>query len=340
MKNLISWGNLGLRWKLLMVFMLAGLLPFAATSIFTMLQTTSALEKRAFDGLSATRYSKQSQLEAYLNERRIDSKVLAETVATAWAGTYSKIDAIQSLQKASLEQYFEERFKLIDDVKQDSRFIKDLQLFKAAFSKGVQTEEYKRLDIASKKRFKVFLEDFGFNDIYLIDNNGKVIYSVLKRSDFGAKLNDGKWKDTGLGKVFARSRSNVVIEDFSFYGPSNDQAAFIATPLTNSSGKYIGSAVFQLSMNEINKIVQTRTGFDSKTESYLVGLVEGKTVLRSTRVVKKGAIGSAKKGPDVDKVLSGQSGDFMKTGSTGSTELSIFKSLDIRGLKWGGHHLD
>ncbi|MFP6736975.1 MAG: adenylate/guanylate cyclase domain-containing protein [Rhodospirillales bacterium] len=42
----------------------------------------------------------------------------------------------------------------------------------------------------------------GYGDLYLISRRGDVVYSVLKKDDFATNLLNGRWRDTGLARVF------------------------------------------------------------------------------------------------------------------------------------------
>ena len=332
----LSWKDMGLRAKLLTAFLAAGILPFAVNGLLAAQQSASALEKLATDQLDSLRAAKTKQMFNYMLQRKRDVEALAETVGTMWEESFNKQRAIQELQKSQLEAYWADRINLLEDVKQNLRYTLGIQLFSAAFKKGLNSPDYHDLVRQREKGFRVFQDNFGFPDIYLIDAQGTVVYSVEKRSDLGQNVVQGKLRNSGLGRLFARSLNEpVVVEDFSFYDPSGSQEAFIGTPLVDEAGKFLGTAAFQLNVKDINRIVQQRTGLNKTAESYLIGDFEGKTSYRSERVVKAGnKIGQERHGDDISAALGGQTGSMVKQGSTGSLELSIFSPLKIPQLHW------
>jgi len=119
------------------------------------------------------------------------------------------------------------------------------------------------------------------------------------------------------------------------YAPSNgDQAAFIGSPIIKN-GQTIGVVALQLPIERINAITQRRNGMSPSGENYLVGKGDdGKTALRSDRVVKKAKIGKAKSGKFIDKALAGESGFSVKIGSSGAVELVGYFPINIKGLQW------
>jgi methyl-accepting chemotaxis protein len=134
-----------------------------------------------------------------------------------------------------------------------------------------------------------YLEQFEYYDIFLVDiDSGNIVYSVFKELDFGTSLKTGAYKNSGLGKAFAKAaESNTVdfayLEDFSPYAPSyEDPAAFISSPIFKD-GKKIGVLVFQMPIDQINNIMTydkqwKSRGLGESGESYLVG---GDGVMRS-----------------------------------------------------------
>lgn len=331
-----SWKNMGLRTKLLVSFLAVGILPFAINGFITAQQTAQALEKEEFNKLQAVGITKKNQLLAYLNQRKQDNVVLSEMVKEMWSAVIKKQRGIQDQQKAQLETYWDDRIKLLADVKQNLRYTLGIKLFGDAFRKGLNSPEYRDLVRKRDKGYAVFRENFGFRDIFLIDAGGNIVYSLNKGKDLGANVRGGSLKETGIGRLFERAkREPIVIEDFSEYGPLGESVAFLGTPLIDENGKFWGAAAFAMATGDIDAIVNSRAGLDSKSESYIVGELGGATTYRSHRVVKKGnKILGKKAGADVDQAMEGKAGFMVKSGSTGDLELSVFTPLNIPQLHW------
>lgn len=124
--------------------------------------------------------------------------------------------------------------------------------------------------------FKRYLEKGGYYDIFLIDLEGNVIYTVFKELDFASNLKNGEWKDTDLGRIFTQAADPSVIEgqtfvaDFKPYAPSaNAPASFIATPIFKD-GKKIGVAAFQMPIDKLNELMGRRDGLEALEECYIV----------------------------------------------------------------------
>ena len=127
-----------------------------------------------------------------------------------------------------------------------------------------------------------FLETFEYYDIFLVDHrSGDIVYSVFKELDFATSLKSGPYKNSGIGKAFAKANQlqqhgTAFLTDFSPYQPSyNDPAAFIATPIFDGDEK-LGILIFQMPISQINYIMMQENawqthGLGNSGETYLVG---------------------------------------------------------------------
>lgn len=107
---------------------------------------------------------------------------------------------------------------------------------------------------------KGIVEQFGYYDIFLINPDGKVIYSEAKEADFATDLVCGPYSESGLARAFETVRQEkgtrfVHVEDYSFYRPSFGQpAAFVAAPVF-SDAKLAGVIAIQFSTDSLQDIV-------------------------------------------------------------------------------------
>lgn len=140
--------------------------------------------------------------------------------------------------------------------------------------------DYDKIHRIYHPSFKGFLEQFGYYDIFLVDNKGYVVYSVFKELDYATNLNQGPYANSGLAKAFKRalnlSANQYHLEDFEPYFPSYEAAAsFIATPIKRD-GNTLGVLIFQMPVDEINRIMTfdsnwSYAGLGKSGETYLVG---------------------------------------------------------------------
>ncbi|MEK9754740.1 MAG: methyl-accepting chemotaxis protein, partial [Rhodospirillaceae bacterium] len=121
-----------------------------------------------------------------------------------------------------------------------------------------------------------FLEERGYDDIFLFAPDGSVVYTVLKELDYATNVVDGEWKGTDLGNAFRNARDGKADQehffDFKPYAPSNNApAAFLSMPMYDAAGKLAGVLAFQMPIDRINKVMQVSEGMGKTGETYLVG---------------------------------------------------------------------
>jgi len=186
--------------------------------------------------------------------------------------------------------------------------------------------------------FRQVLKERGYYDIFLVNSQGQVVYSVFKETDFATNLSTGPWKDTDLARVFEAARSKtsggIAFTDFAPYAPSNQApASFIATPVHGPAGTFHGALIFQMPIERMNAILTQIDGMGETGESYIVGqdqLMRSQSRLASEPTILKYRIATL----PVQKALAGDTGVMMADDYHGSEVLSAYGSLDYHGVTW------
>jgi methyl-accepting chemotaxis protein len=322
--------------KLISLFLLVGLLPVLIIGFYSQSLSEKALMQTSFNQLTAVRDIKKSQIKDYLSSlvNNIDS--VESTVMNVIEAGNEKMDAISAIKKAQIESYFGERFGDIGVLATNNEVVQGLIGFTEVVEngEGMKSAAWEALNKQYNPWFSQYVKGYGYYDIFLISNDGNVVYTEAQESDLGENLKTGPLKDSGLGKLFAKAITQPSIVDFEPYAASNgDFASFIGAPVV-VNGATIGVIALQMPTDAINAIVQRRQGMGKTAENYLVGKLDGKTSLRSDRVVKSGKIGQSKTDEHIEKAFRGESGFGLKTGSTGDVEVVHYMPLKLGGLDW------
>ena len=336
--------NMKLSAKMITLFLLVGVIPAGVIGTIALVTATKDMKdqkKVTFGTLTAVREVKKRQIEQYFSERKGDMGVLVETVNTLRFEAFNKLTAIRAIKKSQIEGYFRDRWGLLTDVQKNLRFTGGVPAFGTAFAEGLESEAYQKVYEQRSPGLKIFCDIFGFYDVFLIDPQGNVIFTVSKEADLGANLVTGELKDSGLAKAFEGGKTETTFADFEWYAPSNEPGAFLATPLKDAQGELIGVAAFQVSLKEINAIMQERNGMGKTGETYLVGqdlLMRSDSFLDS----ENHSVVASFKNPEKGKVdteaareaLAGKSGAGVIIDYNGNPVLSAFAPLEIAGLQW------
>ncbi len=219
------------------------------------------------------------------------------------------------------------------------------------------------------REFNDFLETFGYYDIFLVDMQGNVVYSVFKEVDFATNLINGPYANSGLAEAFEASKvasgtDHFDFVDFAPYLPSyNAPASFISSPIFDD-GQQIGTLIFQMPIDNINKIMTMEgnwkaAGLGVSGEVYLVGDdYKARSLSRFLMEDEKGFFGALKqagidntaitaiqgKGTNigiqviqthaVDQALSGKSGIEVIRDYRDVEVLAAYAPITILGNQW------
>lgn len=123
--------------------------------------------------------------------------------------------------------------------------------------------------------FRYFNETNSFYDVFLVDLDGDIVYSVFKESDFGQSVTTGELASSGIGQAFQSSigETNDVTHFSSFdpYGPSNGAiAAFASSRVTDETGQVIGVLIAQLNIDEFKAVLNDPQGLGDTAETFIV----------------------------------------------------------------------
>ena len=124
--------------------------------------------------------------------------------------------------------------------------------------------------------YRAHLQRNAYYDIFLIDPDGNLVYSVFKELDYATNLLDGAWRDSGLARAFRaaldqRETAAIAVDDYAPYAPSYESPAmFLASPIVDQ-GQTQGVLVVQISLARISAIVADATGLTEGQDVFAVG---------------------------------------------------------------------
>jgi methyl-accepting chemotaxis protein len=276
--------------------------------------STEAMSALARDKLSSTLEFKKSHIVGYLNNLSNQMELLAQEQNTDAANyfftnaldTYTGQSTLPAGGKEKVIAYYKENFELPYNNKNQTPAPTADEYF-AGFDDGQWLQQYHYMvenpnvygekhmmdtpvnDFSSgysnghagyHKIFKKYASKSGYGDIYLIDEQGRVTYSLNKGFEFGTSVIDGPFANTGLGRAYQAALNlkigEVVVEDFSSYAPLlGTPAAFIASPLVKFK-RVRGVFIVQLPIKVIDSIMTNnkewkKIGLGDTGETYLVG---------------------------------------------------------------------
>ncbi|THV23317.1 methyl-accepting chemotaxis protein [Peteryoungia ipomoeae] len=302
------------------------LVALSASVAIGLVQQSAALRAQVYQKLEATADGRRNEVQRYFESIKLDAHSTASAMTTQQAlfgitGAWAKLeqDPAGELQKRYITDNPNpkgERFKL-DSAKVDS---------------------YDRAHRQAHSTFLKHLQRIGYYDIFLIDADGNVVYSVAKEDDFGTNLVSGPYKDSGLAAVYTSVMSSDDPEafansDYAAYGASDGApAAFVGAPIIMSDRK-IGVLAFQLPTDQLNAIFSNTRGLGTTGETLLV-TDQGMVINDSIRTTDIDSLQVSIQSPVIGAAITTGESSGEIEGYRGMASLASAVPLEFGDKKW------
>ncbi len=187
-----------------------------------------------------------------------------------------------TLQSRFIENWFSYRFLDIQHQAENLSNVRFLQrLIKALHLSGKKPPEFvgsypwsrivenNKTDLVNLSRTYDY-----YYDLFLIDNDGNILFTLEEEDDLGTNLFTGKYKNTRFAHTARQSLKSgkTLFSDLEHYKPrDNSISGFLTSPLIDENGNKIGLFAVLIEVEIINVIMTDRTGIPSAKMSYLIG---------------------------------------------------------------------
>lgn len=317
--------NIRITLKLPVIIVLLTIGAIAATAMAAYRSSSATIIEEAHLRFSAISNAREGALEAVLevvdHDLHAQSKnpLMAEAI-TGFSAAFKQYDEpLRDLQKLYVEDNPNPLGKKDDLV-----------------SAGDETA-YDHLHARFHRALDAAQNDKGYYDIYLINTEGDVIYTVFKELDYATNLLTGAYKDTGLAKVFrealATKGDQVAFDDFQAYAASHGApAAFMARPVMDDAGKRVGVLAYQIPIDGLNAAVNDFSDLGLSGDAYLAGY-DGLMHTDSAKSKTQDILVTKVDNPAVKAALSGKTGFLEATDRFGNLSLMHYQPIDIYGMR-------
>ncbi len=205
---------------------------------------------------------------------------IGSTRESLLADVENTLNAIADYKTLQIREYLENQENMVKLVSKSPVIVSAFENFPDAYAEGVDSPAY--LEIES--RLRSYLEFFGnsarFTDIYLITDDGEIIFSLQRKPDFATNLFDGPFAESPLSDSFnlALSMFSPNFTGFHPYAASgNDYSAFVSVPVFRY-GMPIGTVTAQMKNDALFEFSTDYTGL-YQTGEVLLGKLELESVL-------------------------------------------------------------
>ncbi|MDH5721820.1 MAG: methyl-accepting chemotaxis protein [Alphaproteobacteria bacterium] len=340
----MNFKNIKLSKKLPILFIGLSVLSAAVIGFITIQKASNNSLVREAEKLEAIAEARSRQLHVYLRSIEEDLSVMAENhyVRQALYDFKEGWDDLAVRQEARLKELYIENNPHSIGSKEKLDYAPDGSL-------------YSQVHAEHHPWFRHLMMAHDYYDVFLIDRDGNVVYTVFKELDYAANMLDGEYDNTDLAKAFkaartkAQSKDKQTFFDFRPYSPSNGApAAFISQPILNEAGDFAGALIFQMPIGRIDGIMEIKNesgkahhGMGNTGKTYIVG-EDG--LMRNNLSAERNGLGKDEETILAEKFktdneavkigLSGKRGTIDGADYEGIQVLSAYVPFDFMGTHW------
>lgn len=201
----------------------------------------------------------------------------------------------------------------------------------------VADQEYVDLHDYAAYAFAPYVEVLGYDDAILVDDYGRILFTVRQGPEQGEDLARGVLASTKLNAVWQKAlKGDVSFADFETHALFGDSpAAFIGAPVYNHTGDVEGAAILRIPLGDINEIMTLRSGMGATGESYLVGPdMRMRSDAGSLTVAESFKDGDTVGGQAVEAALASETGMTVDTDLQGRRAFIEYAPVEVLGVTW------
>ncbi|HXW86142.1 MAG TPA: hypothetical protein VEK38_02245, partial [Candidatus Bathyarchaeia archaeon] len=280
--------------KIIISFIVIGIIAILSVGLPGYFAARMRLRRLTFDHLTALREAKKEEIERYFTLLTSQCLTISETMIAQESMVHFQ-KAFYELEKQTSPQQYDEYIKSLTNfynndflpsynrtasikktatdvfpTEKNTVILQALYIAqnpnpinkKQEYTQAPDKSSYSAVHAQYQPFFNRFMQRFGYLDVYLVDTTtGYIVYTTGKLTDIGRNfLTDPFLQNTPVAELFREIQQSTdpffaKLVDYDFYGPAyNMPAAFIGTPIFKEDKK-LGSLLFGLPIDAINKIM-------------------------------------------------------------------------------------
>ncbi|GEM_PF-124591 len=327
-----------LRTQFLIIMLLLSLFPILILSGVIGVTTKNALYQQIFNHLESVREIKKVQIEELFFTKQSEIDVLINSISVFWKNAHQELQILQILKKTAIESYFQTRMNDLSNLTQSPimhHALTELQTNlndRSLWQTSIQQLHPKLLP---------YVEQNQLHNLYLLSNEGKVLYTAQASGELGQTVLTGELATTGLGKAFQRIQATyqMVLEDYQTYPFTENRRplAFLAAPLLNEQHQSIGVIALSIPQSILNTLVlPLEEDWKTTDESHIIARSQDKITYRTDRKpsTETSALDSASIEIEIGHIVGKQTHIEVQMSKPGQFVLGAYTPLDILGLDW------
>ena len=231
-----------LAFTIILGFVPLSIIPMLLISYENYKTSAADITKTSYDNLKQASLLDKKFIKNWFHYRQTDIK--------NWSQTRTNIEFLSKLQETFVEE-------------------------KSSIESFVKSDTYKDITLSMESDMLRTVKNYDYiYDLFLIDLEGNVLYTVEKESDLGTNLRKGPFSSTKFALAVQKTIDDKKLHfsDLEFYEPSNNTiAGFLTAPMFNASGEMIGVFAIQIKLDIIYDLFHEEKLDHDEFIYYLVG---------------------------------------------------------------------
>ncbi len=185
--------------------------------------------------------------------------------------SFNHLITARELLKNQVKNYFHERFGDVDVLASNPIIAQGLSRLSMAFrTSGFGSPEYLESVDIYQSLMEHYVTDYGYVNIFFIDRDGEVVYSVKEDEYTGTNLLIGKYKYFSMAQGFKRGLEEVTFEDYTWHDDQHGFTSYFAAPIRGNQ-VVLGVLIIEIPFSHLDAMLTRRAGLGQTGEIYLVG---------------------------------------------------------------------
>ncbi len=184
---------------------------------------------------------------------------------------FNHLVTTRDLLKLQIWNYFNNRYGDIDTLSRNPVIAQGFARLHGAFhTYGLGDPQYQKIANLYQPLMEYYVSDYGYTNIFFINIDGDVIYSVMKEELTGFNLLTGKFKNSDITETFKHGLEEVNFKDYTWNDRINEYTAYFAAPVYDAD-KLAGVLIIEIPFLHLDTMLTQRAGLGQTGEMFLVG---------------------------------------------------------------------
>ncbi len=184
---------------------------------------------------------------------------------------FNHLVTARDLLKLQIWNYFNQRYGDIDTLSRNPVIAQGFTRLHGAFhTYGLGNPQFQKIANLYQPLMEYYVSDYGYTNVFFVNLDGDVIYSVMKEKFTGSNLLTGKFKSSGITETFKHGLEEVNFKDYTWNDRINEYTAYFAAPVYDAD-KLAGVLIIEIPFLHLDTMLTQRAGLGQTGEMFLVG---------------------------------------------------------------------